>query len=351
MSEKHTMPNRDKWFDIESFNYVDTKTDDGKVKPFYCISKDFNRLVAINAGVLYRALMQRFKAHNLPDDLPEREVKMILSRFGYGTLYPYNGKMYIFNSSLGGELDEYYHYTLSIVNNPYLKLFKQLKVNQDCVVVLNDSLYMGYNEIIMQYASIIANLDISIYYKSIQARISSISKATDDNTANSIQSMWNHLEYGDTISSIKSNAFINNYSQEDLHNNTGSTNIKDLMELKQYYWAHAYMSLGLSAPDNMKRESLTAGEIDATDEVLIPDVDDVLECWNEGFKKAYEKFPEYFPKGQVYFTLNSAWKFADKERNLTLEDKEAQLTDTNVSENEVVENDSKTNESESINNE
>ena len=82
---------------------------------------------------------QMFHYENLPDTIPKRILEKYLTESGYCIFTKHNDKFVILQGGLGGELNEYYEYTKCIVSNPYLKLNKEYTINEDCILIRNDS--------------------------------------------------------------------------------------------------------------------------------------------------------------------------------------------------------------------
>ena len=103
--------------------------------------------------------------------------------------------------------------------------------------------------------------------------------------------------------------------------------MKDLFEFQQYMKASLYNEIGLSANFNMKRERLTANEVEANTDNLYPLVDDMLNCR----RLAIEKINEMFGLN-IEVEFNSSWDY----RLFNGEPIESEdLTDDGISDNIV----------------
>ena len=80
--------------------------------------------------------------------------------------------------------------------------------------------------------------------------------------------------------------------------------MKDLFEFQQYTKASLFNEIGLSANYNMKRERLTANEVEANTDNLYPLVDDMLKCR----RLALEKINEMFGLN-IEVQFNSSWDY------------------------------------------
>ena len=75
-----------------------------------------------------------------------------------------NSNLYAFVGGFGGEPDEYYRPTIYTVANPYLKFNKNLKIDDDCVIIPNDSLFIGLLPMFNKYASQLVENDLSMTF-------------------------------------------------------------------------------------------------------------------------------------------------------------------------------------------
>lgn len=67
---------------------------------------------------------------------------------------------------------------------------------------------------------------------------------------------------------------------------------------------------GLNANYNMKRESINSNESQLNDDMLMPTVDDMLDCRQEGLEKVNAMFGT-----NITVELNSSWKINKEEAN------------------------------------
>ena len=80
-------------------------------------------------------------------------------------------------------------------------------------------------------------------------------------------------------------------------------NIKDLIELRQFIKSSWYMELGIQSNYNMKRESLNSSETTMDESVLLPLIDDMLECRKLGVEQINKMFGT-----NITVELDSSWK-------------------------------------------
>ena len=242
-----------------------------------------------------------FEYDGLPETIPARNLELLLQFNGFACIGKADdGEIYAFYGGLGGEPNVYYEPTLCTVANPALNFNKVYKIDEDCVIMKNDSLYTGLRPLFNRYASLQAENAISLRIADINSRIKTIISASDDRAKESAEIYLKRIEEGD-LGVISEPAIV-----EALNVNTASEYhgiITDLIEYEQYIKAAWYNEIGLNANYNMKRESLNSAESQMNDDALLPLIDDMLRNRREALKKINEMFGL-----NISVDLNSAWK-------------------------------------------
>ena len=243
---------------------------------------------------------QMFHYENLPDTIPKRILEKYLTESGYCIFTKYNDKFVILQGGLGGELNEYYEYTKCIISNPYLKLNKEYTINEDCILIKNDSRMKGLIPLLSRYAVLCGDCEISLNMLTNVLRSQYLISAGDHKTKESADIFIKKLFDGD-FSCIAENTFLDGVK---VHNASGDGKyIQQFIELNQYLKATAYNEIGLNANFNMKRERLNQNEVDLNTSILIPLADDML----EERKKAVELINEKYGLN-ISVDLSSVWK-------------------------------------------
>lgn len=286
-------------------------------------------------------LNQIFKWENLPETIPQKSLELLLMLQGKATIADVPNKgLYALRSNLGGTLNAYYLPTQSIVTNPYIPFTKVLEIDKDCIVIRNTSVFQPLNDMLDLYANLLADIDISIRIATINTRIVSLITASDESTKNSAEDYLKKIVEG-KVGVILSNKFLESLKGglNTIQYSGQITSIKDLIELKQYTLASWFNQLGLNANYNMKRESINESEADLNTESLMPLIDDMLQCRQEGAEAVNKMFGT-----NIKVDLASAWKLQREEVDLLLDDlkesnKEEIVTEEKVENEEVQEND------------
>lgn len=245
---------------------------------------------------------QIFKWHNLPDSIPARMLELYLQMNGNCAFYRYNGNVYVYTGGLGGIPNEYYMPTIYVITNPFQKLTVEAKIDKECVVMPNDSLYIGLIPLIKRYAYNMADTEISLYDANINTRIIALISAQNDNTKKSAEKYINDILDG-KLGIIAESAFFDDLKTTPFMNNGAHNIITDLIELMQYNKASLFNEIGLNANYNMKRESINSGESQLNNDALSPLIDDMF-----SMRKLYaDKVNKMFGLN-ISVELNSAWK-------------------------------------------
>lgn len=279
---------------------------------------------AIKTYVTYMLIRTQsmFKYSGLPDSIPQDMLELYLQLNGVIAVTEVKGNLYALTGGLGGKPDAYYRPTIFTVANPYLDFSKSLEIDKDCVIIKNDSLYMGLYPLFLRYASQLTENDISIRTAQINSRIQSIIACSDSRTAEAAKTYLDGIVDG-KIGTVAEDNFL---TEIKVHNaTTGATNnITQLIELQQFLKASWLNDLGVNANYNMKRESLTDSETHLNTNALYPLVDDML----NNRKKAVEKVNEMYGTN-ISVEFNSSWKLLKEDEN---------SNQSEIEKSEVVEN-------------
>lgn len=242
-----------------------------------------------------------FKYTGLPDSIPQREIEMITQCNRFTIWKRVNDELYVFFGGLGGVPDVYYHPEDAIVTNPKLKYFETLKIDDECVVMWNDSARIGLMPMFRKYAEQLAETDISLRIACINSRIPNLVSADNDKSKADAEEFFKKIEDGE-LSVIGGSAFFEGIKTAEYGSKT-TTNIKDLIELQQYLKSSWFIELGINANYNMKRESINESESAMNEDSLLPLIDDMF----EQRKIAVEKINTMFGTN-ITVELSSSWK-------------------------------------------
>lgn len=261
-----------------------------------------NKTVNVNTEterMLNRSIMM-FQWHGLPETIPSEMLEQILQTQGYAIIGQYDGKLYAFYGSLGGELDEYYRPTQAIVNNPYLKLNKVWEIDTDCVVIRNDLMCQGLLPLYNKFNTFQIESDISLMLALVNLRVQAYISASDDKAIQSAQKMIDNL-YDGELSVIADDVMLQSLKISPIAKYQDLNNIK---ELKQYLTGQLYNEIGLATNYNLKKERVTQAEVELNTDNLYPFVDNMYDRRKEGIEQIYNLFGASWD-----IEYNSSWDY------------------------------------------
>lgn len=242
-----------------------------------------------------------FDYEGLPDSIPKKELERILQTNGYAVIGEIDGSLYALTGGLGGEYDVYNRPTEIVISVPYLNYNATWKLGEDCVLIKNDNNMMGLLPLFGKYCTLLNENEITMLLATVNKRIETLISANDDSTIESARVFLSDIFAGklgiigesSLFDSLKVNRSSRSYSD-----------MKDLFEFHQYLKASLFNEIGLNANFNMKRERLTANEVEMNSDNLYPAVDDMLACRREGLEQLKELF-----NMEVKVELNSSWDY------------------------------------------
>lgn len=252
---------------------------------------------------------QIFDYKNLPETIPKRNLELILQRYGYGIITEVDGKLYCFYGGLGGVPNQYYEPTVAIVNNPYLKFSKSLKIDEECILMRNDSMRLGLYPLIERYSYLQAQTDISFKFMAVNSRVGYILNVKNDTEKESAETFLENVEKGTKLGVLES---IFGDEGVNVYNNTLTPNlIQHLVELRQYNEGTFLQEIGVQSAFNMKREAINEAESTLSTDILFPLIDDMLEQRQIAIDKINAKYGT-----NIQVEISSVWAHTRKERML-----------------------------------
>lgn len=263
-------------------------------------------------------VMQMFDYSNLPDTVPKKMIELYTMVNGHAVVVKHEGNLYVCFGGFAGEPNEYYLPKQYIVANPYLKLFKTFTIGEDCVLLKNDTMMYGLMPLFRRYASALVENDLTMNMVDINSRIVALIDAPDDATKVSAEKFLSDVEDGKN-GIIASNAFFNGIRAQP-YGEHNYQRLTDLIEYQQYMKASWFNELGLNANYNMKREAITSNESQLNDDMLLPLIDDMLECRRNSWEEVNDMFGT-----NISVSWGSTWEDNSEELELSQELLEAQI--------------------------
>ena len=273
-----------------------------------------DKKLSANAYINYMAirLQKMFKYTNLPETIPREMLEYYLMINGTCFISEYDGNLYAFTGSFGGEPDAYYRPTRYIVANPALKMSKDFDIKNDGVLIRNDSIWQGLYPLMARYASLMAENILTLRSADVMLRVIAMLTAPDDKTRVAAEAYLKKLEDGE-FGVIAENRFFDGIKMQSPPSNNGSY-LTQFIELHQYLKGSFYNEVGLNANFNMKRESLGDGETSLNEDSLLPLCDEMLRCRQEDIQKVNEMFGT-----DITVEFDSSWAQNIIEKELALD--------------------------------
>lgn len=274
-----------------------------KIIPSYTPFDFRDKFLNLNTHISYflNRTQRIFKWENLPDTIPQRMLESYLQINGNACFYRYKGNLYVFFGGLGGEPDVYYRPTLYTIANPALDFSVNAKINIDCIVMPNDSNYMGLIPLLSKYTTLLSENELSMFMNIVQARMTSLISADNDKTYESAKQYIDDIVSG-KLGVIADSQFFDGVKTQP-YQSSSIHSLTDLIEMEQYLKASLFNELGLNANYNMKREAINSNESQLNENSLKPFIDDMFEC-----RKIYiEKVNAMFGTN-ITVDFDSTWK-------------------------------------------
>lgn len=314
MSDASKVPKRNDWKFFNNYISFENEYSMGDLVEYYM------------ANMLNRTLMM-FNWKNLPNDMDSFDMEKFTQLKGF-TLFIYDEKddsrYYVLEGSKYDNISWNYEATKSLIVNPALKgLETKYEIGKNCVLIRNDYLCVGLYPIIEKNSIDISNTDVSIRYAQFNTRFKTLFTATDDNDKDSVDKIITDVWNGVKPAAVVTNDLYKKSIEGIQYSTSQNTDIKDLVELKQYQLAQFYIELGINANYNMKKESVSADEFRMNDDALMPLIDQMLACRKMACKQINKLFGL-----NIDVELNSAWLKIAKEVINEVKQEEAEVDKT-----------------------
>lgn len=255
-------------------------------KPFEFTDKreNYSRHIAY----MLNRTQSMFRWDGLPDTIPVRSLELYLQANGSCGIAEVSGDLYALRGSLGGEPDPYYMPTVFVVANPALKVSREYRIGEDCVIIPNDAMYLGLLPLYERYAAQMVEAELTLSIALINSRMPVFFEAFDDRTKAAAEKVLEDVK-GGKLSIVGSKGLGSAMSAMPYADRNTRT-ITDLIEAIQYVKASLYNEIGLDANYNMKRESINSGESQLNRDALLPLVDTMLTYRKKGADAVNQMF-------------------------------------------------------------
>lgn len=282
--------------------------------------KDKDRCLWNEIDYMTLRCLKIFGYDNLPDSIDKRNLELWLQSSGVVCITDKpDGKLRVYFGSLGGELDANYRPKTFIVTNPWNNFNKELSVvwdedtiDNDCVVIRNDSLYKGLLPLHFKFATETVENDISLLVVDILSRMPTIFKSDDERSAKSADMFLEEILEGD-FHIVRDTAFLEGLQDVQLNNQMHMI-FHQLVEYRQYIKSEWQENIGINAMYNLKREAISDSEKSMSEDSLLPLIDNMREERIRGFDLVNKKWNQ-----NIIVHFDSSWE--DNQIEIELEQK------------------------------
>ena len=252
------------------------------------------------------------------DDVKKPYTELFQQLNGYSVLLKCEDKYYITPATFGGECDPYFLPKHVIVANPWANGIKGFNgthtINEDCVLLKNDSTMCGVYPIINRYTTLLVENDISLMNCDILSRIVALLSVADDKGKKEAERYIKQIIKGE-FSVFGSKSFYDDMNlQAQPISSVSSSIMQELIEFEQYLKGALSHELGINYSFNMKREALNSAESELNNQYLIPLIDDMLQCRKQFCDNARDVFG-----AEIDVELSSVWLNNQKENEAETE--------------------------------
>lgn len=266
-----------------------------------------------------------FRYSGLPDTIPEPMLEYMLQIYGSVAIIQHNENLYAMRCNFGGPPDPYYRPTQAVIANPALNLSEIYRVVNHlppfeketwekmppCVRFLNDSQIQGLLPLFSRYAVQMVENDISVRCAQINLRQQTTIVADNGPEAEAAAQYMKNLEAG-KLSTIAKRPFLEGISVQNAA--TGQSNIViQLIELQQYLKASWYNEIGLNSNFNMKRQYMSADEINSSADIMLPLIDNMFISRQSAVEAINKQFGT-----NIVVEKNSAWEKKQLQADLSV---------------------------------
>lgn len=256
-----------------------------------------------------------FRYSGLPDTIPEYLLEYMLQIYGSVAIAEISDGLYAFRAGFGGSKDPYYRPTMATIANPALGISGNYRIVNylppydreswdnmpPCIRFHNDTQIQGLLPLFSRYATQMAENDVSIRSAQINLRQQSVITADTGPEIESANQYIKALEDG-KLASIAKRPFTDGVKV--MNAGQGQNNIViQLIELQQYLKASWYNEIGLNSNFNMKRQYMSADEVNSSADIMLPLIDNMFKCRQE----AVEAINSHFGTN-ISVEKDSAWE-------------------------------------------
>lgn len=242
-------------------------------------------------------VIDMFEYDNLPKGLSRREIELNLIMTGHCAIIKKTlGQYFAPLSNLFG-FDENYQPVWMVFANPVVIKPFTYTIGKDTEVIYNsslkDSIYYvkadsGLKSFISRYARQLADVEATINIYTTNARLVSIPVTNDNAVKESIILFFKNLVLGKRAI-VSDSSIVEKFRNIDINRGQIKDGVNDWMIARDKLLEQFYRELGIKM-NNQKKAQVNTEEVEANDQLLLINTNDMLKAREEGLQKVNELF-------------------------------------------------------------
>lgn len=238
-----------------------------------------------------------YKYDGLPKSLPAREILMNLIMTGHAVIFQ-NGTDLVTTKTVLFDFDLYYRPTKATFGNVRINS-RTLNLGVDSEVVYlnhiegnvltNQAVDSGLRSFILRYARQLADIESTANIYAVNMRTTSFPVASDDITREQVENFYNKLVLGERAV-ITDNMIIECFRNVEIANRITNDTLNDILIARDKVLANFFQDIGVKYRQEQKKAQLTEDEVEADEQILVIDVEQMKEVQQEGFDRVNDMF-------------------------------------------------------------
>lgn len=238
-----------------------------------------------------------YRYTGLPASLPGREILVNLIMTGHSVIFQERGNL-VTTKTVLFDFDLYYRPTKATFGN--VKIFSRtLNLGEDAEVVYlnriqgniltNQAVDSGLKTFILRYARQLADLESTANIYAVNMRATSYPVASDDIVKEQIENFYNKLVLGERAV-ITDNMIIECFRNLEIAKSPMNDTLNDILIARDKVLANFFQDIGIKYRQEQKKAQLTEDEVEADEQILVIDVEQMREVQQEGFNRVNALF-------------------------------------------------------------
>lgn len=238
-----------------------------------------------------------YRYTGLPESLPGREILVNLIMTGHSVIFQDRGNL-VTTKTVLFDFDLYYRPTKATFGN--VKIFSRtLNLGEDAEVVYlnriqgniltNQAVDSGLKTFILRYARQLADLESTANIYAVNMRATSYPVASDDIVKEQVENFYNKLVLGERAV-ITDNMIIECFRNLEIAKSPMNDTLNDILIARDKVLANFFQDIGIKYRQEQKKAQLTEDEVEADEQILVIDVEQMREVQQEGFDRVNALF-------------------------------------------------------------